>query len=229
MVAVLFAVFISIGMKSYCLPRPIGQLSDYGNVLDRHGRERIISLIDQARERFGIDVYILASWEDPYGDPDRYAVALLDAWNLAQGKTLLAVFLRAGRDWDVAILLGELIAADHPQLARIVETGITDLVAHRRIEEAMVALFEGIEQQLLTTSLGEQPAVNGRGSRALPVLALIGSVGLVAVFIHRRICPRCGRILRIRKRRSFAPYQKRRDVIYYCQRCNYSRAKKGEG
>ncbi len=226
---VLFAVVISIGAKSYCLPRPIGQLSDYGNVLDRHGRERITSLIDQTRERFGIDVYIHASWEDPYGDPNRYAVALLDAWNLAKGKTLLAVFLKTGKDWDVAILLGELTTVAYPELAYKVKAGIAQLVEYRRIEEAMVALFEVLQRQLSPGTQAGQSVSNRRGSRVLSVLLLLGALGLVALFIHRRICPRCGRILRVRKRRAFDPYQKKGDVIYYCQRCNYSRAKKGEG
>ncbi len=224
----LFAVFISIGVKSYCLPRPIGQLSDYGNVLDRHGRERITSLIDQARERFGIVVYILASWEDPYGNPDRYAVTLLDAWNLAKGKTLLAVFLKTGKDWDVAILPGELTTVTYPQLAYKVKAGITHLVEHRRIEEAMVALFEVLERQLSPRTQAGQSVSNRRGSRVLSVLLLLGSLGLVAFFIHRRICPRCGRILRVRKSRASDPYQGG-DVVYYCQRCNFSKAKKGEG
>lgn len=221
-------MFISIGVKSYCLPRPIGQLSDYGNVLDRHGRERITSLIGQARERFGIDVYILASWEDPYGDPDRYAVTLLDAWNLAKGKTLLAVFLKTGKDWDVAILPGELTTVTYPQLAYMVKAGIKDLVEHRRIEEAMVALFGVLERQLSPGAQAGQSVSNRRGSRVLSVLLLLGSLGLVAFFIHRRICPRCGRILRVRKSRAFDPYQGG-NMVYYCQRCNYSRAKKGEG
>lgn len=224
----LFAVFISIGVKSYCLPRPIGQLSDYGNVLDRHGRERITSLIEETRERFGIDVYILASWEDPYGDPDRYAVTLLDGWNLAKGKTLLAVFLKTGKDWDVAILPGELTTVAYPQLAYKVKAGITHLVEHRRIEEAMVALFEVLQRQLSQGTQAGQSVSNRRGSRVLSVLLLLGSLGLVAFFIHRRVCPRCGRILRVRKIRAFDPYQGG-DVVYYCQRCNYSRAKKGEG
>ena len=221
-------MFISIGLKSYCLPRPIGQLSDYGNVLDRHGRERITSLIDQMRERFGIGVYILASWEDPYGDPDRYGVTLLNAWNLAKGKTLLAVFLKTGKDWDVAILPGELTTVAYPQLAYKVKAGITHLVEHRRIEEAMVALFEVLQRQLSQGTRAGQSVSNRRGSRVLSVLLLLGSLGLVAFFIHRRVCPRCGRILRVRKIRAFDPYQGG-DVVYYCQRCNYSRAKKGEG
>ena len=221
-------MFISIGLKSYCLPRPIGQLSDYGNVLDRHGRERITSLIDQMRERFGIGVYILASWEDPYGDPDRYGVTLLNAWNLAKGKTLLAVFLKTGKDWDVAILPGELTTLTYPQLAYKVKAGIKDLVEHRRIEEAMVALFEVLQRQLSQGTQAGQSVSNRRGSRVLSVLLLLGSLGLVAFFIHRRVCPRCGRILRVRKIRAFDPYQGG-DVVYYCQRCNYSRAKKGEG
>lgn len=226
--AIFFALFAAVGAKSYCLPRPIGPVSDYGSVLDRYGRERIASLIEKTRDHYGIAVYILASWEDPYDDINRYAVAVLDAWNLARGKTILAVFLKSRGDWDVSVVAGELATAAYPQLARKVKAEIADLVTHHRIEEAMVALFGVIERQLSLKTRVEQTRTERKGSRLLPVLLLIGSLGLAAFFIQRRVCPRCGRILRIRKRRIVVPYR-RGDVIYYCQRCGYSRAKRGEG
>lgn len=231
-VASLCAVLTGIGVPSYCLPRPIGQLSDYGNVLDHNGRERITSLIEQAHNRFGLNVYILASWEDSGDDILRYAAALLDAWNLNRGRTLLAVFLKTGRNWKLSVLSGAQTTVTYPHLAREVEDGITDLVEHRRIEEAMVMLFEVLERQaspVVTQAAPsvEQPATSGKGHRVLPALLLLACLGVIGFLIHRRICPRCGRILRIRESRVFAPYQ-RGDMIYYCQRCGYSRTKRGE-
>ncbi len=127
------------------LPSPIGQLCDYGNVLDRHGRERINALIEEAKSRSAIEVTILASWENPYEDIDRYSYALLDAWDLSRGKTLFAVFLKEGRNWQVRVLPGDQTAVACPGLAASIEAGITDLVEHQRIEEAMVKFFSGLK------------------------------------------------------------------------------------
>ena len=228
----LFAVLIGIGCPAHCLPRPIGQLSDYGNVLDHTGRERITALIEQVYNRFSLNVHILASWENSGEDVVRYATALLDAWDLARGRTLLAVFLKTGRDWEVSVLSGTRTEATNPHLARDVQTGIEDLVDHRRIEEAMVTLFEVLEDKLSPAMAGtepsvKQPASNGMGRRVLLALLLLVGLGVVGFLIHRRVCPRCGRILRIRESRAFGPHR-RSDVIYYCPRCGYSRTKRGE-
>jgi len=227
-VTILLAIFIGIAVETHSLPLPIGWLSDYANVLDRHGRERISALIEGVKNQFEIEIYILASWEAPYAEIDRYAYALLDSWNLAHGKTLLVVFLKTGTDWEVKVLAGEKTVATHPQLARNVEEGITDLVDYHRIEEAMVDLFAVLERQLSPIAPSPQPAVKKQGSRVLPVLLLILSLGLLAFFIHRRICPRCGRILRVHKSKAFGRHGGD-NVVYYCRRCGYSRTKRGEG
>lgn len=225
---VLLILLAGIAIEADFLPLPIGQLSDYGSVLDRYGRERISSLIEGAQDRFGIEVYILASWENPYRDIDHYAVALLDTWNLGAGKTLLAVFLKEGRDWEVNVLTGAKTSAAYPQLARRVEEGINNLVEHRRVEEAMVELFSVLERQISPESPAPRFVREARGGRSLSVLLLVGSLALLALFIQRRVCPRCGRILRVRASRVFGPYGGE-NVIYYCRKCGYSRTKKGEG
>ncbi len=223
----LFALSGSIAHPS-SLPLPLGRLSDYGNVLDRHGRERISTLIDEAKIDVGIEVTILSSWENPYEDIDRYSHALLDAWNLARGKTLFAVFLKEGRNWQVRVLSGRQTAAAHPGLARAVEAGITNLVEHRRIEEAMVELFDLLDRHSRPQGAPFSAAGRRDTGRALTIILFIVSLALIALFINQRVCPRCGRILRPRERRTFVPYQGR-NVIYYCRRCGYSRTKKRRG
>lgn len=227
-VTILLALFIGVAVETHSLPLPIGQLSDYANVLDRHGRERISTLIEGVKDTFKIEIYILASRETSYEDIDRYAYALLDAWNLAHGQTLLVVFLKTGTDWEAKVLSGEKTAAAHPQLAFDVEEGITELVGYHRIEEAMVDLFAVLKRQLPPTAPSSQPTLEKKGSRVLPVLLLILSIGLLAFFIHRRICPRCGRILRVHKSKALGPHGGN-NVVYYCRKCGYSRTKKGEG
>lgn len=227
-IAILFFALSGIAAHPAYLPLPRGRLSDYGNVLDRHGREQISALIEEAEGRLGIEVTILASWEDPFGDIDRYSHALLDAWNLARGRTLFVVFLRERRDWQVRVLSGARTATTHPGLARAVEDGISELVAHRRIEEAMVELFDLLVRHSTPQGVPPPSAPGTGAGRVLTILLFVATLVLIALFIDQRICPRCGRILRPRERRMFTSYQGR-NVIYYCRRCGYSRAKKKRG
>jgi len=210
------------------LPRPIGQLCDYGNVLDRHGREQINALIEEAKSRSAIAVTILASWENPYEDIDRYSHALLDAWTLSRGKTLFAVFLKQGRDWQVRVLSGDQTAAAYPGLAASIELGITDLVEHRRIEEAMIKFFSLLSVWISPTGDAAVPAMDRRGTALLSGLLVLVLLVTAVFFTSRRVCPRCGHLLRVRENRAFGPYGAR-NVIYYCRRCGYSRAKNRRG
>lgn len=210
------------------LPHPIGPLCDYGNVLDRHGRERINALIEEAKSRSAIEVTILASWENPYEDIDRYSYALLDAWDLSRGKTLFAVFLKEGRNWQVRVLPGDQTAVAYPGLAASIEAGITDLVEHRRIEEAMVKFFSLLSVWISPMGDGAAPVVDRRGTVLLSGLLVLVVLIVAAIFISRRVCPRCGHLLRVRETRAFGPYGAR-DVVYYCRRCGYSRAKDRRG
>jgi hypothetical protein len=181
------ACFTLVGFEAAAdgVPRAIGHLSDYGNVLDRHGRDRIESRIADAWQRFSLDVYVLASWEDPFDDPNRFAIAVQESWGLDAGRTLLAVFLLSHDDWSVRVLPGRVTMAGAPSLAVSLENGIRDLVAHRRIEEAMVALFDEIHVAL---GVGESAgARSGVGSSRIGAILILGAAIVSAVlFITRR-------------------------------------------
>ena len=208
------------------LPLPIGALNDYGNVLDRHGRERIGTLISDAQASYAVDVSILVSWENPYDSIDQYAYAILDSWGLARGSTILAVFLKAGRDWEVRVLCGDGVTRVHPSLSLQLQAGISDLVAHRRIEEAMVALFGVLDEQIKLGSVQKTATGAGTGRTVWIVLLIVG-LGVAALFVTRRVCPRCGHILRRRTRPSLRSYREQ-DVVYYCRRCGYTRTVTGK-
>ncbi len=219
---VLFLLVVLIySTVAFPLPRPIGQLSDYGNVLDRHGRDKINSLIQTAKARYGIDVYILASWEDPFNDLDRYAVEVLNYWGIASGRTLLAVFMRTGRDWEVRVLCGTALAASHRGLAGYVRESISDLVAHRRIREAMEAIFPAIDRNLAGVVQGATSS-QGNAGRIVLVIFVVFLLAGAALFAHSRICPRCGHVLRVRRTRGLYG----EDVVYYCPHCHYTRTKR---
>jgi len=211
----------TFSLAAEALPLPIGALNDYGNVLDRHGRERINALISAAKARYGIDITILASWDNPYDTIDGYAYAILDEWGLAKGNTILAVFLKGGKDWQVKVLGGDEVARSHPGLPAQLEEGISDLVVHRRIEEAMVALFSVLDGKIHAPPTQGATTKNDSNRVLLVALTVLG-VGLAAFLVSRRICPRCGHILHRRVRPSFRSYGGE-DVVYYCRHCGYTR------
>ena len=206
------------------LPRPIGRLSDYGAVLDRHGRERIEARIDETQSRFGIDVYLLATWENPLSDATALAEALFRTWGLIERRaTVLAVFVRTNGVWTHAVAeTGDL--AQHG-LAKRLEAGVADLVAHRRIEEAMDALFHLVADRVepIDTS---PPTEEGSGSPPakwpIVLAVLLVAAGLVWV-IRRRVCPRCGRWLRIAKGPSVGSRSIGANRVYYCRTCGLRR------
>ena len=215
------ALLVGLGLGFIGLPQPIGQLSDYGAVLDRHGRERIETAIAQAEAQYGLEVYILASWENPQSGIDTFSRAVFDEWELANESAVLAVFLKEGRNWDVRVLASDRVITAYGDLASHLEDGIEDLVDHRRVEEAMTELFSHLNRRL---GGGVDPVDESQTARGLPpsiVITLLFAVVLaLAVFIHFRICPRCGRLLRAEDRPALGrPGSSHR--VYSCRRCGY--------
>lgn len=217
----LIALCVCVSGSAAQLPQPIGQLSDYGAVLDRHGRERILELIEDAHARLGVEVFILASWENPFPDTKTFAVAIFDAWGLgARDSAILAVFVKTNGVWDHAVR-GSSTRPDRSPAPKI-EAEIAQLVSHRRIEEAMLALFAGLSRFLDPVA----DPTESSGSRRLPIgwivlIVLLTATALIWA-IHRRVCPSCGRILRKEPTARDASRQQR-DRVYYCRACGFRR------
>jgi len=199
------------------LPRPIGPVSDYGAVLDRAGRDHIGGLVTDALARHGVSVHILVSWEDPYADADRFASELLVAWALDRAATILVVFVRYGTFWESRVRIGSETRRIFGSIEGRLQREIAELTEHRRIEEAMVTFFAAFDRAVA----GNRRAIDARSAgmpRWVLALAVGGAFAALAVLVHCRVCPRCGRILRVRP----SPFG--RDLrVYYCQRCGYSR------
>lgn len=204
------------------IPQSIGPISDYGAVLDRHGRERIAERIEETKVRFGISVYLLADWANPYPSPAEYANAVYAAWGLSdRHQALLVVFLRSEGVWTHAA-----VGFDGPvgsDLATRMREGIADLVAHRRIEEAMDAVFDIAASRL--EPIAASPESNDVPAR--PTGWITGGIvlfaGLLIWGIHRRVCPRCGRLLRVRRGAGTGRNEPSHRV-YYCRSCGYERS-----
>jgi predicted RNA-binding Zn-ribbon protein involved in translation (DUF1610 family) len=203
------------------LPLPIGPLSDYGAVLDRHGREEIDALIEETLSRTGIEVHILATWENPLPDARALAQALLSSWNLSSRDAVLAVFVRSGTNWSSAVIATDRLRGSRGPIDRDLEGRIADLVAHDRIKEAMLALFDGL--LALAPQEGTSGAAGSGGlSPWISVPLVIGLVVVLSFWIGRHICPRCGSLLR----RSAPPQLGDRRLsrgVYSCRRCGFRR------
>lgn len=203
-------------------------LNDYANILDHRRRRAFLSLIEETRETFAIDVYLLFSWEDPFTDIDRFADAILDFWDLERRDVLLGVFVRYGRRWEGRIVAGEGLVRRYPMLASTVEEEIAFFIRHHEVARAAEELFTQITA-FFTLPPVISPSVNDHQPAQMWIIFVIVSASLLLFFIIRRICPRCGMILAVQRSRPSALLQ-REKVIYYCRRrCGYIRIRRREG
>ncbi len=211
------------------LPRPIGQLSDYGAVLDRSGREKINARIARTEKTLGVKVYILASWESPQPDVESFAGAVFSAWGLGSSRSLLAVFLRTGGEWSASVVASAAVRTQYGALADSLERRMADLMLHKRVEEAMLALFDGLDEikrpakepRAKATTQRKAGSASSRGlSPVVSILLVIAGAAALVLLIHRRVCPRCGFFLRAARPRGFS---RTRSKVYSCSRCGFRR------
>ena len=209
------------------VPSPIGKLSDYGAVFDRHGRDEVNASITQISKLLRIDVYVLLSWESAYPNVAQFADAVFAAWNLASKRAILAVFLRTGTDWTASVVASSSVRTELGAMGQRLEQRMSDLVLHRRIEEAVRAMFAELNS-LPAAQRASAAQIKPRASDAgggVPVAVAVGApiaaVILLALLIRWRICPRCGGILRVERSRFRAA--RGPDRVYSCRRCGYRR------
>jgi predicted RNA-binding Zn-ribbon protein involved in translation (DUF1610 family) len=220
---------VSLGVFAASVPSPIGNLSDYGAVFDRHGRDEVNASIAEITKLLRIDVYVLLSWEAAYPTVEQFADAVFGAWNLTPRRAILAVFLRVGTEWTASVVASSSVRSELGGIEQRLELRMRDLVDHRRIEEAVRALFgelRGLPAAVrANAALAKQkPAAAGGG---LPIAVAVGAplagVAVLAFIIHRRVCPRCAGILRVE--RSSYRTVRRSHSVYSCRRCGYRRGR----
>jgi len=220
---------VSFAASALSVPSPIGNLSDYGAVFDRHGRDEVNASVAEIAKLLRIDVVVLLTWENAYPTVEQLADAVFGAWNLTPRRVILAVFLRVGTDWTASVAASSGVRAELGGIEQRLEQRMRDLVNHRRIEEAVRALFNelrGLPAAVrASAALAKQkPAASGGD---LPIAVAVGaplaSVAVLAWVIHRRVCPRCAGILRVERSRSRTV--RRSHSVYYCRRCGYRRGR----
>ena len=231
LVSLAFSVLLVAPTLSQTVPRSIGPLSDYGNVFDRHGRDEALARIDRIRDATGISAYVLASWENPFTGIDPFVSAVFNAWGLDRGRTILLVLVKDDRDWEARVLASDATIAVAGPLEGDLQAAIADLVDHRRIAEAITAFFDRLDERL---GLAAGPATasepSGVSLLSMPPavsvpLVLIG-LALLAWGVHRRVCPRCGRLLRVAARRDPMASGPGAHRVYFCRRCGFRREKR---
>jgi hypothetical protein len=221
---ILTALSLTCSAAPSGVPLPIGPLSDYGAVLDRDGRDAVNARIEQTERTLGVKVYVLASWESPQPDVESFANAVFSAWGLGSGRSLLAVFLRTGGNWSASVVASASVRTQYGALAESLERRIADLVLHKRVEEAMLSLFDGLDEIKRPTKIPpskKSATASPRGwSPVALILLVIGGTAVLVFLIHRRVCPRCGFILRISPPSGFP---RARSRVYSCRRCGFRR------
>ena len=221
---ILFSLFAMSAAAQNALPKPIGRLSDYGAVLNASGREELNARIAQTERTLGVKVYVLASWESPQPDVSSFASAVFSAWGLGSGRTILAVFLRTGATWSACVVASAPVRTQYGGITEALERRTEDLVSHNRISEAMFALFDGLDEIKRPVKAPKtQPSGDARSRGMSPVVSIllvVAGTTVLVVLIHRRVCPRCGFILRATRPGGFS---RARRKVYSCSRCGFRR------
>ena len=164
----------------------------------------------------GVDLFYLASWHNPFEDPDYYARQVFSAWGLGAGDVLV-VFLQEEGRWRVVGVL----SAGVPIAQDAFDRALTRAESRaNRAPPARAVVWLAEELLELVTSGGGEP---GEGQPVWPYV-VGGLAGLAAVFwvMRARLCPRCG--FPLRRRESWL------GIMLVCPRCGYTRApRRGRG
>lgn len=171
-----------------------------------------------ALKGLGLEVYYLASWHDPFGDPGLYAREMFEHWGLGPQGVLL-VLVRGEGGWRAAGVLGVGLEGKLPREA--FQALLVQVQAKLgQLHPGRVALW-WVDQLLLLAQGKLSQEDRGLPSWAYAILAAVGTGALAMVLAHR-LCPRCLRPLR--RVRSWG------GIIYRCPRCWYTRApRRGRG
>ncbi len=199
------------------LPLPVGSVNDYGQTLDRHRREEVLEAAELMQQK-GLELVYLASWHDPFADPDLYARRVFSAWELGVDSVLIVLVRDERGRWHAAGHLGDGAARRFgPEQWEALRARAQSAANLGPPGAAAVSWAAGLaaSREAVETEAG--------GSAVWPSLAAGGiGLALLVVLARRVFCPRCLRPLR--KSRSWG------GIIWSCPRCRYARApRRGSG
>ena len=216
------------------LPQQMGPINDYAASLGRQTREHLHSQIDRLSDEANVDLAVLISLIDPFGDSARYAEAIWSEWNMGSERSVLLVVVREAENRWVFRARASSDVSDQLSELRLGEarSAIDGALADRDIADAVrigvdvlaekwapatpappTGSSETTDSASAATADDDAPSApssEGAWWRALWVW-IVGGALLVLVLIALVIwallawfCPRCGARLHKRTEASMA-------------------------
>ena len=220
----LIGIFLSsIGSYPISLPKRIGKINDYGNVLTRRDRQKLSDQLDQLNAK-GIDLILLISTRDPYLNPNIFTSKIRAKWGIRGEKAKsLVVFVKESDKWAVRIFLTtETTNLFSPEgLTKCRDSLETKADAGDIRSGAMYAinhLYRKAFPPVKSTGSGQNEK-NGMGWVYI-VSGIAGGILLLGALLRwegMNRCPRCGTRLKTSKGNR----QARKETEKYCPECGY--------
>lgn len=213
------------------LPQQIGAVNDYAASLGRQTREGLQTQIDRLRSEANVDVAVLISLIDPFGDPARYAESIWNEWGLGSERTVLLVYVREGGErWAFRVRASSDVSSRLSGLRLgATRTAIDDALADGDVAEAVRIAVDALAERWAPgtpASSGEPGDADPSGSTSTSnsasptdrspwwgsvwvwigggaLVVLIGIGGLIWAMLVW-FCPRCGARLQKRTESSTA-------------------------
>lgn len=181
------------------LPKQIGRLNDYGNILTMGDQRDLEEKIKQLGEE-GIGLTILISNYDPFSEPSIYANEIRNEWGIrGEEKESLIVFVRdEDEDWSVRTFLRPVVTNlfSSGELAEY-QDSIKAMTEDGDIRDATREAVLRIYREAFPPKVDPENE-STRNSNGLLIYIIAGASGgvvLVVLFLRwegRRRCPRCG-------------------------------------
>lgn len=169
------------------IPPPAGPITDRAGVLGQDARQRLARILDEVRERTGVEIAVLVVPSTAPDSIEDYAIAVFDRWKIGQqGKDNGLLFLVAVQDRRMRITTGYGLEAILPdgKVGEIRDRAIIPLFRAGRYADGIVRGTETLAAAILSP----QAATTGPAAQTRP-RPRAGRVGgrwtgvLLAVFV----------------------------------------------
>ncbi len=234
--SLVFVFFLLISfpfqVDAVTLPRSVGRINDYANLLSIEDRKKIKDWLEPISEE-GLDLTILASRRDPYSDPEKYFGKIIDKWGLEGGFIL---FVEEENSWKTVYFLGRKTRAllRSKGLLKSYQSGIEERIAGGDPRDALMfsvrRLFRAVTGEIEAADEG-----SSFGSWSVPVIPLVflGGFFVLVLFygllrweLNRR-CPECGVRMRVKQEESYSA-SSYKVISKRCGNCGYRETERTE-
>lgn len=213
------------------LPKQMGYINDYGAIFGAD-RRALQSKIDELKREFSIEMVILISERDPYRDPSLLAENIVKEWGLTGERTLFALYVKQDKEWLIKIGLSPDLESRFAEDINLLKGRMEGKLKEGKVREVVEQTVSSVYTIIKGThgrDKGDESSAKNSSNLYLLIGAIAVAVLLIGYNIMKRLCPRCGRRMRVRESTPFGIYGGVRHIIYYCPNCGYSKVRKGEG